>query len=405
MANNFLRWLSEPGSSDMLGMMGAGLLGASGQMPAGANRMALMGPAFGQAMQAKRAGQNFALTKQLQEMQMKQAQQQQAIAESTGHAKAKIFGGYDPRNEVNWNKPRPMDAQQTSQAWMEAYPDQAAALHFAKPETRKTVMKDGNPYYIDTGQPVPLNAPPSAAFSGTRIQSQMYSRLETTAAKLDRGEKLTKSDERLYRAAHAYLSEPQETKNLDGSITYNPPPDISMFPPLPGKTTAEVTGTGSSTTPDIGITAPDKLSPADQAKFRTGTLKLDQVNSSIQNYISKLKEHGAQVIPSGNKLTLQTAYRDLLLEMKELYNLGVLNGPDLMIMEQVMIDPTSIRASVYEAFGGKEVFDGQIAQLEEKLNGAKDRWNAQYQPGAALRPPNPGATPPPPAGFTVIPGG
>jgi len=129
MANNFLKWLNEPGSTDMLGMMGAGLLGASGAMPAGANRMALMAPMFSQAMQAKKQAQQFALTKELHELQKKQAQQALAQSTSKMDARAALFGGPDAQG-IDWDQPHPMDAGQSEAMWAQAYPDLAGRQHF-----------------------------------------------------------------------------------------------------------------------------------------------------------------------------------------------------------------------------------------------------------------------------------
>lgn len=55
--------------------------------------------------------------------------------------------------------------------------------------------------------------------------------------------------------------------------------------------------------------------------------------------------------PGKRKDELATAHRDLQMQMKELYNLGVLNGPDLMLMDQILLDPTSIMGNVKDALG------------------------------------------------------
>lgn len=53
---------------------------------------------------------------------------------------------------------------------------------------------------------------------------------------------------------------------------------------------------------------------------------------------------GTELFPTAKAARLKSQYRNLQLQLKELYNLGVLNGPDLGILEDVMIDPTSLGA-------------------------------------------------------------
>ena len=50
-----------------------------------------------------------------------------------------------------------------------------------------------------------------------------------------------------------------------------------------------------------------------------------------------------------------------------MFNLGVLNGPDLEIMEAYLKDPTSIEANLYEAYGGTAGFDSQLKLVRKKL--------------------------------------
>ncbi len=70
---------------------------------------------------------------------------------------------------------------------------------------------------------------------------------------------------------------------------------------------------------------------------------------SLQDYESMVKDGGTTAWPGLRKDKLATAHRDLQMQMKELYNLGVLNGPDLELMEQILLNPTTIPANVADA--------------------------------------------------------
>lgn len=56
---------------------------------------------------------------------------------------------------------------------------------------------------------------------------------------------------------------------------------------------------------------------------------------------------------------IQTKYRNMQLQAKEAYNLGVLNGPDLTIIEQLVADPTSYKGALI----GKTAIDEQASEL------------------------------------------
>jgi len=102
--------------------------------------------------------------------------------------------------------------------------------------------------------------------------------------------------------------------------------------------------------------------------------KLGASQDAYKSYRTKLKEYGPQIVPSGDKLELKAAYNNLMLEAKELFNLGVLQGPDMDIMNAVMQDPTIWQSQLYSgddlvrqldsAFGGK--LEAARARLDER---------------------------------------
>ena len=101
----------------------------------------------------------------------------------------------------------------------------------------------------------------------------------------------------------------------------------------------------------------------------SGTGERNQLNSaarsyqglmkSLQDYEAMFANGGSTAWPGQRKDELATAHRDLQMQMKELYNLGVLNGPDLMLMDQILLDPTSVMGNVKDALG--------IADMEKRI--------------------------------------
>lgn len=74
----------------------------------------------------------------------------------------------------------------------------------------------------------------------------------------------------------------------------------------------------------------NNLSKARQAAAALG--------GSLDNY-EKLAT-GVTVLPGQAKDNLNQARTDIMLQLKELYNLGVLNGPDYQLMQGMIFDPT-----------------------------------------------------------------
>ena len=69
---------------------------------------------------------------------------------------------------------------------------------------------------------------------------------------------------------------------------------------------------------------------------------------------------GSTAWPGARKDELSVRHRDLQMQMKELYNLGVLNGPDLDLMNQILLDPTSITGNVMDLMGGEKDMEKRI---------------------------------------------
>lgn len=77
----------------------------------------------------------------------------------------------------------------------------------------------------------------------------------------------------------------------------------------------------------------------------TGAVNL---TDAIADYQSKIKGFGIKDFANPNKRAeMGNAYNNMMLQAKEAYNLGVLNGPDYDILQRVVKDPTNISSLAF----------------------------------------------------------
>ena len=107
---------------------------------------------------------------------------------------------------------------------------------------------------------------------------------------------------------------------------------------------------------------------------------IDSLNSAIQSYKEKLKTWSPTDAADPNKRAqMKTVYNNMMLQAKEAYGLGVLNGPDYTILTDTIADPTTAKGAVYGAFGALE---GQADALSELMQRTKE----SLQGGKGIKP-------------------
>lgn len=83
----------------------------------------------------------------------------------------------------------------------------------------------------------------------------------------------------------------------------------------------------------------DKPLPEGAQKQVVGARNLQ---SAVTNYLDKLQGwSNMKMLTPDARLEMGNAYNNMMLQAKEAYNLGVLNGPDYMILQKVVQDPTN----------------------------------------------------------------
>ena len=119
---------------------------------------------------------------------------------------------------------------------------------------------------------------------------------------------------------------------------------------------------GYTWTPDGNLQAipggpGDKL-PESQQKAVIGAQNLA---NGIDDYRKQLKQWSNYDLMSPDaRAAMVTKYKNVMLQAKDAYGLGVLNGPDLGILESVLTDPTSLRGAVTS----NASLDKQAAELD-----------------------------------------
>lgn len=89
-----------------------------------------------------------------------------------------------------------------------------------------------------------------------------------------------------------------------------------------------------------------------------------------------------------SRATMNTKYRNMLLQAKEAYNLGVLNGPDLQILESIVTNPTSFSGTVV----GKDVIDAQASELSRIIQNMGNVAVNKVRPNEVITPQAPKET-------------
>lgn len=84
--------------------------------------------------------------------------------------------------------------------------------------------------------------------------------------------------------------------------------------------------------------------PRPPEAIRTRGIQADtsyrNLSSALDDYQRLIERGGAVTHPGQHRDAVVQSRTNILLQLKELHNLGVLNGPDLTLMEQLLVDPT-----------------------------------------------------------------
>ena len=125
----------------------------------------------------------------------------------------------------------------------------------------------------------------------------------------------------------------------------------------------------------------DKPLPEGAQKQILGARNLQD---AVQNYRDKLAGwSNGQMLSPDARAAMGNAYNNMMLQAKEAYNLGVLNGPDYDILQSVVKDPTKLTS----ALTSNGALDSQAAELARIAAGIEktslESHGKTYTPRAA----------------------
>lgn len=112
-----------------------------------------------------------------------------------------------------------------------------------------------------------------------------------------------------------------------------------------------------------GKLAPIPGGPADKLPERqqNQVVGVQNLRDAISEYRAQLGTHSKlDALSPGARAEMGTKYQNMMLQAKEAYNLGVLNGPDLAVLQSVITDPMSINGLVTP----RRSLDRQAAELD-----------------------------------------
>ena len=96
---------------------------------------------------------------------------------------------------------------------------------------------------------------------------------------------------------------------------------------------------------------------------------IDSLQEAITSYKDALKTWSpTDAADPIKRAKMKTTYNNMMLQAKEAYGLGVLNGPDYAILTDTIADPTTAKGVVYGSFGALE---GQADILSDLMKNTK----------------------------------
>lgn len=219
----------------------------------------------------------------------------------------------------------------------------------------------------DKGNPVPIT--PNRPQFGTGPQSEMYRILE--AGRTDESVRTSPA----YSMAWQSISRPSSSPEVqpDGTVIMKSSPGIDLraagyVPPVglpaPAAGNAQNNEEGGGTLKS----SPYVLSEGEAKEYRNKLYGLTKFEAAVDRLTEHVEQNGLQLGATGRVGGTQNGlYKEVLMQLKEAQNLGVLNGPDLQLLMEQLADPTKFSTAL-RGLGTPEYFYGQLDALRAKTD-------------------------------------
>lgn len=130
------------------------------------------------------------------------------------------------------------------------------------------------------------------------------------------------------------------------------------------------------------INDPAALQKADMKKYRDSLDQISLMRTRLKKLSDMVESKWDRSVPiytdPGVTREFQTAYNDVLMNYKEVLNLGVLNGPDLEVMNRILQDPTRPATAAF----GKDYIKKSYDLVLDNLTVEENYWRKKlgYEP-------------------------
>ena len=293
-------------------------------------------------------------------------------------------GGYDPMQQVSpeeaaRRRQEGLAALQrslgTSTAILSGDPQRLAMAQQQEEVAREKKLREDflikNPEYAETLKALEAGIPAKmlskddgALFEGQGIANQFYNIL----LQGQRNPSVRQSP--MYKTAYDYLSQPKtETyiNEVGQQVTRKIPGMISKEDYLPPVGVAAVDKKPVVTEPK------EEIVKVSQERRKTLQTQIDTVDNSERKILAfqkKLDEIKPNPLTRGeDRADIQSSYTSLLLELKNLEQLGVLAGPDLDLLQSMVGDPTGFQQ--FFIAGGTAGINKQLNNLLQSIRDRK----------------------------------
>lgn len=191
-------------------------------------------------------------------------------------------------------------------------------------------------------------------FAETQSQNQFSNDLNTQKFDLDQQQ---------FAETQAQNQQQNQIKQQELAMGGRPPPGYTWGGPnqlqyIPG-------GPGDPALKPLGET---------QQKIVVGA---NNTASAITDYLQQLDSFsGTDIVNPDARAAMGTKYNNMLLQAKEAYNLGVLSGPDLGILQSILTDPTSTQGLIVS----KKAMASQAQELQRIMGNIAAVASHKQQP-------------------------
>lgn len=101
---------------------------------------------------------------------------------------------------------------------------------------------------------------------------------------------------------------------------------------------------------------------------------IDRAKTGLDVLRTAVDDEGLSFVPGKSAQRLESAATNVMMSLKEYYNLGVLSGEDKILLEKIIGDPTSFKSNVI----GANAYTANIDRAKYLMNKAETALNTQF---------------------------